>query len=83
MAGFIPKNTRRKFDIKNDIFKVEKNPTDDSKLVLTINSSQLANGSKKNGRNFGRGYVTRWKSQEKVKDSSYNSFYIMQNINEN
>ena len=28
---------RRKFDIKNDIFKVEKNPTDDSKLILTIN----------------------------------------------
>ena len=28
---------RRKFDIKNDIFKVEKNPTDDGKLVLTIN----------------------------------------------
>ena len=27
---------RRKFDIKNDIFKVEKNPTDDGKLVLTI-----------------------------------------------
>jgi hypothetical protein len=28
---------KRKFDIKNDIFKVEKNPTDDGKLVLTIN----------------------------------------------
>lgn len=28
---------RRKFEIKNGIFKVEKNPTDDSKLVLTIN----------------------------------------------
>ena len=28
---------RRKFDIKNDVFKVEKNPTDDSKLALTIN----------------------------------------------
>ena len=28
---------RQKFDIKNDIFKVEKNPTDDGKLVLTIN----------------------------------------------
>ena len=28
---------RRKFDIKNDIFKVEKNPTDNNKLVLTIN----------------------------------------------
>ena len=28
---------RRKFDIKNDIFKVEKDPTDDGKLMLTIN----------------------------------------------
>ena len=28
---------RRKFDIKNDIFKVERNPADNSKLVLTIN----------------------------------------------
>ncbi len=28
---------RRKFEIKNDIFKVERNPTDDGKLVLTIN----------------------------------------------
>ena len=28
---------RRKFDIKNDIFKVERNPTDDGKLILTIN----------------------------------------------
>ncbi len=28
---------RRKFDIKNDIFKVEKNPSDDTKLMLTIN----------------------------------------------
>ena len=28
---------RRKFDIKNDVFKVERNPTDNNKLVLTIN----------------------------------------------
>ena len=28
---------RRKFEIKKDIFKVERNPTDDGKLVLTIN----------------------------------------------
>ena len=28
---------RRKFEIKNDIFKVERNPTDDGKLVLPIN----------------------------------------------
>ncbi len=32
---------RRKFEIKNDIFKVEKNPTDDSKLVLTINRQPI------------------------------------------
>ena len=32
---------RRKFDIKNDIFKVEKNPTDDTKLVLTINKQPI------------------------------------------
>ena len=32
---------RRKFDIKNDIFKVEKNPTDDSKLMLTINRQPI------------------------------------------
>ena len=32
---------RRKFDIKNDIFKVEKNPTDDGKLILTINRQPI------------------------------------------
>ena len=32
---------RRKFDVKNDIFKVEKNPTDDSKLILTINRQPI------------------------------------------
>ena len=32
---------KRKFDIKNDIFKVEKNPTDDSKLILTINKQSI------------------------------------------
>ena len=33
---------RRKFEIKNDIFKVEKNPTDDSKLVLNINRQPIS-----------------------------------------
>ena len=32
---------RRKFDIKNDVFKVEKNPTDTSKLILTINRQPI------------------------------------------
>ena len=32
---------RRKFDIRNDIFKIEKNSTDDSKLVLTINRQPI------------------------------------------
>ena len=31
---------RRKFDIRNDIFKVEKNPTND-KLMLTINRQPI------------------------------------------
>ena len=33
---------RRKFDIKNDIFKVEKNPSDDGKLILTINRQPIS-----------------------------------------
>ena len=33
---------RRRFEIKNDIFKVEKHPTDDSKMVLTINRQQIS-----------------------------------------
>ena len=32
---------RRKFDIKNDVFKVEKNPTNDNKLMLTINRQPI------------------------------------------
>ena len=32
---------KRKFDIKNDVFKVERNPTDDGKLVLTINKQPI------------------------------------------
>ena len=32
---------RRKFEIKNDIFKVEKNPTDNNKLILTINRQPI------------------------------------------
>ena len=42
MAGFIySEEHRRKFDIKNDVFKVEKNPTDSSKLMLTINRQTI------------------------------------------
>lgn len=32
---------RRKFDIKNDIFRVEKHPTDRDKLMLTINRKPI------------------------------------------
>ena len=41
---------RRKFDIKNDIFKVEKNPTDDSKLMLTINRQPIGEWFKEHRR---------------------------------
>ena len=32
---------RRKFDIKNDVFRVEKHPLDSGKLILTINRIQM------------------------------------------
>jgi len=32
---------RRKFEIKNDVFKVEDNPTNENKLVLTINRQPI------------------------------------------
>ena len=32
---------RRKFEIKNDIFKVGKSPVDDNKLVLTVNRQPI------------------------------------------
>lgn len=47
---------RRKFDIKNDIFKVEKNPTDDEKLVLTINRQPIGEWFKKQFGKLGHGF---------------------------
>ena len=32
---------RRKFDIKNDVFRVEKHPMDSGKLILTINRIRM------------------------------------------
>ncbi len=32
---------RRKFDIKNDVFRVEKHPMDSGKLMLTINRQPI------------------------------------------
>ena len=46
---------RRKFDVKNDIFKVEKNPTDDSKLVLTINRQPIGEWFKEKWEKFRQG----------------------------
>ena len=46
---------RRKFDIKNDIFKVERNPTDDSKLVLTINRQPIGEWFKEQWEKFRQG----------------------------
>ena len=47
---------RRKFDIKNDIFKVEKNPTDDTKLVLTINRQPIGKWFKEQFGKLGYGF---------------------------
>ena len=46
---------KRKFDIKNDVFKVEKNPTDDSKLVLTINRQPISEWFKEQWEKFRQG----------------------------
>ena len=47
---------RRKFDIKNDIFKVERNPTDNNKLVLTINKQPIGEWFKKQLGKLGHGF---------------------------
>ncbi|HIY87142.1 MAG TPA: mobilization protein, partial [Candidatus Bacteroides pullicola] len=43
---------RRKFDIKNDVFKVERNPTDDTKRVLTINRQPIGEWFKEQWEKF-------------------------------
>ena len=60
---------RRKFDIKNDIFKMEKNPTDSSKLVLTINKQPIGEWFKEQ---FGRlGHGSRKAFDEPRKKSGF------------
>ena len=46
---------RRKFDIKNDVFKVERSPTDDDKLVLTINRQPISEWFKEQWEKFRQG----------------------------
>ena len=41
MVKFNSEEHRRRFEIKNDVFKVEKSPVDDNKLVLTINRQPI------------------------------------------
>ena len=47
---------RRKFDIKNDIFKVERNPSDNNKLVLTINRQPIGEWFKEQFGKLGHGF---------------------------
>ena len=47
---------RRKFDIKNDVFKVERNPTDDGKLILTINRQPIGEWFKEQFSKLGHGF---------------------------
>ena len=46
---------RRKFNIKNDVFKVEKNPTDNGKLMLTINRQPIGEWFKEQWEKLRRG----------------------------
>lgn len=63
---------RRKFEIKNNIFKVEKNPTDDSKLVLTINRQPISEWFKEQWEKLRQGLRQPTEEPRKVEDSSYN-----------
>ena len=47
---------RRKFDIRNDVFKVERNPTDNNKLVLTINRQPIGEWFKEQFGKLGHGF---------------------------
>ena len=47
---------RRKFDIRNDIFKVERNPVDNSKLMLTINRQPISEWFKEQFGKLGHGF---------------------------
>ena len=57
---------RRKFDIKNDIFKVEQSLTDSSKLVLTINSQPIGGWFKEQWEKFRQGL---WQPAEEPRKS--------------
>ncbi|WP_346713010.1 mobilization protein [Mediterranea massiliensis] len=46
---------RRKFDIKNDIFRIEKSSVDDTKLVLTINRQPIGKWFKEQWEKLRRG----------------------------
>ena len=58
---------RRKFDIKNDVFKVERNPSDDSKLLLTINRQPIGEWFKEQFGKLGHGF---WKAFDEPRKKS-------------
>ena len=57
---------RRKFDIKNDIFRIEKSSVDDTKLVLTINRQPIGKWFKEQWEKLRRGLR---KSEEEPRKS--------------
>ena len=57
---------KRKFDIKNDIFKMEKHPTDNGKLILTLNRIPTGEWFKEQFEKLRQVYEDRHKSQEKA-----------------
>ena len=67
---------RRKFDIRNDIFKVEKNPTDDSKLVLTINRQPIGEWFKEQWEKLRHGLRQSEEEPKKGEGFRFNSIVI-------
>lgn len=60
----------------NDILMVEKNPTDNSKLILTINRQPIGEWFRKQWRSYGKDCDKR-KCQEKIKDSGYKKVLLI------
>ena len=70
---------KRKFDIKNDVFKVEKNPNADSKLVLTINRKPISEWIKEQWEKFQQGIRS---STEEPRNNRGAMMYVLNSYND-
>lgn len=63
---------KRRFEIKNDIFKIEKSSVDENKLVLTINRQPIGEWFKEQWEKYSKLYVNPCKQRGEAGDSECN-----------